>query len=280
MRNKHTASKTITVHVYGSRYAEDKKLANAAYRCLGTGQDIDFPREGSFAHSHGIPITGDWAEIERYVWQFICIAEILGRYHRNNYQFVVHHFEGFSVEEIAPLFFSAYKIPGITLPREYHEYMNNITKTKGLPSIQDINVYDSLDERSAVRHFLGKTQDEIYHTLSENIDCDCSFMESFYYLGPNAFAYYVKAWEQFYRDFKTGLFHQYEYEESDVAEATLHFLSQRTLLSLEEETPQGRESILNLLSYCEQHYNTAEFERVKTLQKCAKIRETQLAALG
>lgn len=277
MKKRQLPANQITVHVYGSRYDADKKAANTAYNNLFNGKEIQFSREGAYPHSYGIPITGDGDEINSYVWKFICMADVLRTYNNKNYRFVVHHFDGFSIEEAVPLFYEAFNIPNIALPREYHAYLEGITGKKGLPTLQDINIHDSLDERSAVRHFLGKTVEDIYRSLEEDIDCCCSFMESFYYLGPNAFAYYVKAWEQFYRDFRAGLFDHKDYGESMVAESTLHFLSQRTLLSAQEETPQGRESILNLLTYCEQYYSNAEFEEDDALPKCRAIRATHQA---
>ena len=45
----------------------------------------------------------------------------------------------------------------------------------------------------------------------------------------------------------------------------------------QEETPQGRESILNLLTYCEQYYSNAEFEEDDALPKCRAIRATHQA---
>lgn len=278
MRNKRHSTQKTTVHVYGSRYAEDKKLANAAYRLLGTGQDINFPREGQYAHSHGIPITGDWEEIERYVWQFVCIADILGEGHRNKYQFIVHHFDGFEVGQIAPLFYQAFKIANITLPAEYHAYIESISTAKGLPSLYDINVYDSLDERAAVREFLGKTQDDIYRELEENLDCDCSFMESFYYLGPKAFAYYITVWEQLFAHYQATPDND---TECDLAESALFLLSQRNIMNPEDETPEGFAARLRLLEQCEQHYKTAadyydQRTLNKALKKCSSIREELL----
>lgn len=283
MRKKHLASNKIRVHVYGSRYLADKKAANTAYHNLGTGKQIQFPREGNHAHSFGIPATGNIAEIEHYVWQFICIAEILGMHNTPAYQFEVQHFDGFTVEEIAPLFYGAFKIPNITLPQEYHAYIRRISTEQGLPTLTDINIDDSLDERAAVRNFLGKTAEDVYHLLKENIPCDCSFMESFYYLGPDAFAYYVPAWERVYHEYRGHRFSEDDdddlYEEL-VAEAALFFISQRTLLYAEQETAQGRATLLRLLDLIEHHYSTEPLydakEREKALQQCKQLRKEQL----
>lgn len=271
----------VTVHVYGSRYASDKKAADTAYARLGTGKEITFPREGQYPHSFGIPITGNMEEIDRYIWQFTCIAEIYAMGSGKNYQFVVHHFDGFSVEEIATLFYGAFKIPCITLPREYHDYIKSITTARGLPALQDINVYDSLDERAAVRDFLGKTQDDIYHELKECIGDGVSLTESFYYLGPVAFAYYVQAWERLYLEYQGSICDEDsdDYDEAHVAAETLFFLSQRHIMQENNDTPQGIASRRHLLELCEQHYNTAvdyydEHERREALQRCRKMRES------
>ncbi len=280
MKKKALPSKKITVHVYGSRYDADKKAADKAYAQLGTGKELTFPREGQFAHSFGIPISGNKEEIAHYIWQFTCIAEICAMGSGKTYQFVVHHFDGFSVEEIAPLFYGAFRIPSITLPREYHAYIESITTARGLPTLQDINVYDSLDERAAVRDFLGKTQEDIYRELKECIGDGVSLTESFYYLGPVAFAYYVQAWEHLYLEYQGRICDEEsdDYDEAHVAEETLFFLSQRHIMQENNDTPQGIASRLHLLELCEQHYCTAveyyeEGERRKALQRCREMRE-------
>lgn len=147
---------------------------------------------------------------------------------------------------------------------------------KGLPTEQDINVYDSLDERAAVRNFLGKTREEIYVELKEYFfDCDY-LVESFYYLGPKAFAYYIPAWERLYAHYRHTESTEEDYGEDSVAYSTLFFLSQRTLLT-DNDTPEARAAMLRLLSLCEQHYSSAHYytddERAKALRKCQKIRQ-------
>ena len=65
-----------------------------------------------------------------------------------------------------------------------------------LPRQEDINVYDSLDERSAVRSFLGKTREDILQRLPGEYE---SLQEDLAFMGPVAFAYYAPAWEEFCR---------------------------------------------------------------------------------
>jgi hypothetical protein len=57
-----------------------------------------------------------------------------------------------------------------------------------LPTEADINVFDSLDERSAVRNFLGKTIDEAEAMFRENAFYPC---EDLMWMGPKAFCFYV-----------------------------------------------------------------------------------------
>ena len=59
-----------------------------------------------------------------------------------------------------------------------------------IPSRADINVYDSLDERSACEHFLGKNLDEAEALFRENF---LYYQEDLMWMGPRAFQYYVRA---------------------------------------------------------------------------------------
>jgi hypothetical protein len=62
--------------------------------------------------------------------------------------------------------------------------------TTSIPSRQDINVYDSLDERSACEHFLGKNLDEAEALIRENL---LHYHEDLMWMGPRAFNYYARA---------------------------------------------------------------------------------------
>src|SRR5260221_10826007 len=59
-----------------------------------------------------------------------------------------------------------------------------------LPTRQDINVHDSLDERSACEHFLGKTLQEAEALLREN---SLYYQEDLMFMGASAFRFYVQA---------------------------------------------------------------------------------------
>jgi hypothetical protein len=59
-----------------------------------------------------------------------------------------------------------------------------------LPTREEINVYDSLDERIACEHFLGKTLDEAETLFRENSGY---YQEDLMWMGPRAFAFYLDA---------------------------------------------------------------------------------------
>lgn len=59
-----------------------------------------------------------------------------------------------------------------------------------LPTRQDINVHDSLDERAACDHFLGKTIAEAEALFREN---SLKYQEDLMFMGARAFRFYVDA---------------------------------------------------------------------------------------
>ncbi|MEW6303463.1 MAG: hypothetical protein AB1705_08340 [Verrucomicrobiota bacterium] len=59
-----------------------------------------------------------------------------------------------------------------------------------LPTRQDINVHDSLDERSACEHFLGKNLEEAEALFRENA---LYYQEDLRFMGATAFRFYVRA---------------------------------------------------------------------------------------
>lgn len=64
------------------------------------------------------------------------------------------------------------------------------------PTRAEINVYDSLDEQSAVTHFLGKNLEEAEALFREN---SCHYAEDLMWMGPVAFRYYINAAIQYLR---------------------------------------------------------------------------------
>ncbi len=65
-----------------------------------------------------------------------------------------------------------------------------------LPTVADINVYDSLDEQVAVRHFAGKTLDEAEALFRDNA---LRYQEDLMFMGPVAFRFYVPAYVDYLR---------------------------------------------------------------------------------
>lgn len=59
-----------------------------------------------------------------------------------------------------------------------------------LPSRNEINVHDSLDERSACEHFLGKTIEQAEELFREN---SLYYQEDLMWMGSVAFRYYIQA---------------------------------------------------------------------------------------
>lgn len=59
-----------------------------------------------------------------------------------------------------------------------------------LPSAADINQFDSLDERTAVEHFLGKDLAAAESMLRDNF---LHYQEDLIWMGQRAFTFYVRA---------------------------------------------------------------------------------------
>ena len=62
--------------------------------------------------------------------------------------------------------------------------------TASLPTLGDINVHDSLDERSAAEHFFGKDLLQAEALFRENF---LYYQEDLMWMGPRAFCFYVDA---------------------------------------------------------------------------------------
>ncbi len=58
------------------------------------------------------------------------------------------------------------------------------------PTADEINVFDSLDERCAVKNFLGKDLEQARSLFAENF---LRYQEDLMWMGPKAFAFYVPA---------------------------------------------------------------------------------------
>lgn len=112
-----------------------------------------------------------------------------------------------------------------------------------IPSRQDINVYDSLDERSACEHFLGKTLEQAEALFRENSLC---YQEDLMFMGVGAFRFYVQAAISYIRsDSATG--------DSAIASCLASILEFR----LEYETAELRpvaDQLASICGYIVEHY--------------------------
>jgi hypothetical protein len=59
-----------------------------------------------------------------------------------------------------------------------------------LPTAEDINIYDSLDERNACQNFLGKSVEQAEALFREN---GVVYQEDLMWMGPVGFRFYVEA---------------------------------------------------------------------------------------
>ena len=62
------------------------------------------------------------------------------------------------------------------------------------PKQDQIDVFGTLDERKACKHFLGKTVDEAVRLFEENA---LFYQEDLMFMGPVAFQYYVPAFVRY-----------------------------------------------------------------------------------
>ena len=79
---------------------------------------------------------------------------------------------------------------------EAYQSLEKKAIAKGLPTFDEINVFDSLDEREAVRNFFGKSLEEV-----EDMFCHdaFSYFEDLMWMGPKAFCFYVQALIRYFR---------------------------------------------------------------------------------
>lgn len=94
-----------------------------------------------------------------------------------------------------------------------------------LPSLADINVHDSLDERWAVGNFLGKTLEQAGELFRESA---ITYQEDLMFMGPVAFRFYVPAYVNYLRSaassgdpdavncFVSLVRHRWEYEPAEL----------------------------------------------------------------
>lgn len=59
-----------------------------------------------------------------------------------------------------------------------------------VPTESEINIYDTLDEKRAVDHFLGKSVEQAEQLFIEN---SLKYQEDLMWMGPKAFYYYLES---------------------------------------------------------------------------------------
>lgn len=127
-----------------------------------------------------------------------------------------------------------------------------------LPRKSDINVYDTLDERSAVRSFYGKSCEEIYQDLLtgyQHLQEDLSFM------GPVAFAYYAPAWERLFDTFR-------EAEKAGIVARWTKCIITCRCFDLEHETQESMAALRRMLASCEAFYRSEAFRTYCSADDC------------
>ena len=154
-----------------------------------------------------------------------------------------------------------------------------------LPRKEDINVYDSLDERSAVKEFYGLTRDQIFKELISGYQ---HMQESLAFMGPVGFAYYAPAWERLFTHFEQP-------EELENIVQWTQCIIRIRCISLDTETPEAIAAMHRLLDLCEAFYHSDTYlnhcleearlygyaeslmtsppELQKELKACARLRE-------
>ena len=154
-----------------------------------------------------------------------------------------------------------------------------------LPRKEDINVYDSLDERYAVKEFYGKTREQIFEELTDGYQ---HMQESLAFMGPVGFAYYAPAWERLFTHFEQP-------EELENIVQWTQCIIRIRCISLDTETPEAIAAMHRLLDLCEAFYHSDTYlnhcleearlygyaeslmtsppELQKELKACARLRE-------
>ena len=134
-----------------------------------------------------------------------------------------------------------------------------------LPTRHDINVHDSLDERSACEHFLGKSLEEAEALFRENSGY---YQEDLMFMGAAGFRFYVQAAINYIQSpAATG--------DSDIVSCFADILEHRFEHEAEELGPIAK-SLASICDYIVAHYDrfdvTPEIygalrQRFRSLQK-------------
>jgi hypothetical protein len=113
-----------------------------------------------------------------------------------------------------------------------------------LPTRQDINVHDSLDERTACEHFLGKSLQEAEALFRE---ASITYQEDLMFMGASAFRFYVQAAISYIQsDSATG--------DSDIIGCFASILEHRLEYEADELRPVA-DRLASICSYILDHYD-------------------------
>jgi hypothetical protein len=112
-----------------------------------------------------------------------------------------------------------------------------------LPTRDEINIHDSLDERSACEHFLGKTQEQAEALFREN---SLYYQEDLMFMGASAFRFYVQALIRYIRS-------EAATDDSDIINCFAGILEHRLAHEAEELRPAARR-LGSICGYILEHY--------------------------
>lgn len=113
-----------------------------------------------------------------------------------------------------------------------------------LPTQIDINIHDSLDERTACEHFLGKNLEEAEALFQES---SIRYQEDLMFMGVNAFRFYVQAAIKYIQS-------QSAMGDSDIISCFASILEHRLEFEAEELNPVAN-SLANICGYIIEHYD-------------------------
>jgi hypothetical protein len=138
-----------------------------------------------------------------------------------------------------------------------------MVREPAIPTAQDINVYDSLDERSAIEHFLGKNLDE-----AETMFRDSPYvLEDFMHMGPKAFCYYIQAFLSYLKSDASTEDSEGAYSFCCMLEFWLEFDVRERVAAL----PALLDGVRYMISHADKFKNRVEIDPVKILEAFKRI---------
>lgn len=147
-----------------------------------------------------------------------------------------------------------------------------IRNPDALPTAEEINVYDSLDERVAVRNFLGKSLLEAEELFREN---PWKFSENLMFMGPRAFCFYVRAYANYMRSDSAAYG-----SDLRVFLMTVQFRVEEELEHIRESVPVIQNVVQDILERFEKFEIDLDFEPDRELHEKYVAFHKQLALLA